>query len=270
MDRKLSTEADRAFHGGAVLRVRTAVGAFPEALARVAKYVLDNPEKVVRGTVVELAAFSRIGEASVVRFCRAIGYGGFRDFKLALAEDLARRGTSDPAGHAETLEGSLDRLARSLVVGIGDTRQAVDMAALRRLALRLAASARIDVYGAGRSGFVATMLAYRLQRLGRVAQAFPNAILAHEVMGRGRSDITAIAISTFGLTTETIQFLAGARSVGAFTVALTGRPLGPLGVEADVVLFAPPVEPPPQGGELTDLVGKLFLIEALGRAIEEL
>ena len=113
------------------------------------------------------------------------------------------------------------------------------------------------------------MLAYRLQRLGLVAQAFPNAILAHEVMGRGRSDGTAIAISTFGLTMETIQFLASAKSVGAFTVAMTGRPHGPLGVQADLILFSPSVDPAPQGGELTDVVGKLFLIEALGRAIEE-
>ena len=56
---------------------------------KVADFVLRNPLAVIRMRIVDLAEKAGVSEPTVVRFCRAVGCGGFQDFKLALAQQLA-------------------------------------------------------------------------------------------------------------------------------------------------------------------------------------
>ena len=73
--------------------MRQAIDEMPEALSRIGKYILDNPERVVRSSLGELAVLAQSGEASVVRFCKHLGYAGYRDLKIALTAELASQRT---------------------------------------------------------------------------------------------------------------------------------------------------------------------------------
>ena len=57
--------------------------------AKVASFVLDNANQVIRMRIVDLASQSGVSEPTVIRFCRAIGFDGFRSFKLQLAQHLS-------------------------------------------------------------------------------------------------------------------------------------------------------------------------------------
>lgn len=46
----------------------------PAAQARVAEVFLDHPEEAIRSPIADLAGRARCGEASVIRFCRTIGF----------------------------------------------------------------------------------------------------------------------------------------------------------------------------------------------------
>jgi DNA-binding MurR/RpiR family transcriptional regulator len=56
----------------------------------VADFVLANAERVMHMSVSEAACDVGVGEATVVRFCRALGYRGYQEFKLRLARAGAR------------------------------------------------------------------------------------------------------------------------------------------------------------------------------------
>ena len=43
-------------------------------------------------TLAELAAEAAVSEPTVVRFCRAVGFRGFREFQITLAQALAAQG----------------------------------------------------------------------------------------------------------------------------------------------------------------------------------
>ena len=81
-DRQHDDATRTPFGKDVILRVRAEIDTMPDALSRIGKYIVDNPEKAVRSSVAELALHSTSGEASVVRFCRHLGYDGFRDLKL--------------------------------------------------------------------------------------------------------------------------------------------------------------------------------------------
>jgi len=56
---------------------------------KVADYVMQQQSAVVQMRIVDLAAAAAVSEPTVVRFCRALGFDGFQDFKLTLAQSVA-------------------------------------------------------------------------------------------------------------------------------------------------------------------------------------
>jgi DNA-binding MurR/RpiR family transcriptional regulator len=246
-----------------LIRIRAAIDDMPEVLSRIGKYVLDNPDKVVRLSLDDVAAFAQSGQASVIRFCRTLGYDGFSDFKISLAADLAESqmtgGNGADGGLAARLAASLTGTARAL-----ETRKVEDLAA------RLRGCRRVDVFGGGISGMVASLLAYRLLRLGIAAQAYQDFLMAHEVMVGLDEHCVAIAISETGVTPVTLQFQHAAKAAGAYTVALSSRAASPLARKADLALLTVPVDPPPVNGDLSAALAKLLVVETLAGAIARL
>ena len=59
--------------------------------SKIAKYVLDNFNETLNYNVSELADKAGVSDASVVRFCKSLGYKGFQDFKISAAQDILPR-----------------------------------------------------------------------------------------------------------------------------------------------------------------------------------
>ena len=55
---------------------------------KIAEYVLNNYDKVLNCNITELAEGAGVSDASVVRFCKSIGYKGYQDFKINAAKDV--------------------------------------------------------------------------------------------------------------------------------------------------------------------------------------
>lgn len=56
---------------------------------KIADYILENPSGMIKATITDLCTLTGIkSEASVVRFYRTLGYAGFKDFKIQLAQEL--------------------------------------------------------------------------------------------------------------------------------------------------------------------------------------
>ena len=250
-----------------LVRLYEALDRLPTALGRIAKYVIEHPEKVVRLSVTEIGEFSGTGEASVVRLCQLLGFSGFRDFKLALAGELARPAAID-RGHAE-VAGELADLHRTMRDAVDAAASGIDAEQIRAVAMLLCAAKRIDLYGAGVSGIIAELLAYRLLRLRLTAQAFRDVNMAHEVANGLDARCVAVAVSESGLTPDTLQFIKAAKSAGASTIAVTNRAGSPVAQCADVVLRVMPGHRP-AADAIVSAPARILLVEAIGRAIASL
>src|SRR5262252_10741216 len=79
---------------GVLVRIRSQLPEFTGALQRVAEQVLADPAAAARATIVELAERSGTSPATVTRFCRALGFEGYADLRLAIA------GETGPAANA--------------------------------------------------------------------------------------------------------------------------------------------------------------------------
>ena len=56
---------------------------------RLAGYILKNQKRVLGMTALEVGREVGMSDASVIRFCRAVGYSGFANLKVQLQKELS-------------------------------------------------------------------------------------------------------------------------------------------------------------------------------------
>ncbi len=153
--------------------------------AQVADLVLDNPRAVLELNVTSLAHSAEVSEATVVRFCRSVGCGGFPDFKLRLAECQARGGTpyvSQDVAPDDSVSALARKIFSSSAAALTAAANALDDAALGDAIARLADAPRILCVGIGASGALAQDAAHKLLRFGANAQPCSDPVLARMLL----------------------------------------------------------------------------------------
>ena len=58
---------------------------------KLADYILEHYDEALNYNVTELADSAGVSDASVVRFCKKLGYKGYQDFKVNAAKDVLPR-----------------------------------------------------------------------------------------------------------------------------------------------------------------------------------
>lgn len=254
---------ERARLSGALSRLRAQMALLTPAQQRAAAYTLEHPREVVYQTVTELAEASGTGVATVMRLCRDIGFGGFQEFKLALAADLAGAPSSPDALPSGTPESLIAQAARACAQALEETGKVLDPRELERALNALAHAPFILLTGQGASGVTALDFAYKLLRLGLNAAATVDPHLAAmraAVLPRGS---VTVGITRSGSTIDTVHVLREARQSGAFVVAITHRARSPVTEYADCTLHTASPEDPLGGGAVASKVGQLLVLEAL-------
>jgi len=69
--------------------IRTQLDSLSKSEKKVALAVLEQPAATVSQNITALAKSAQVSEPTVVRFCRTLGYDGWHEFKLKLAQGLA-------------------------------------------------------------------------------------------------------------------------------------------------------------------------------------
>lgn len=249
--------------------VRAHLTTLPRALQRIGKYILENPDLVIRQTASELGLVTKSGPASVVRFCRAVGFKGLQEFKFALSGDLAAQRfaptTSNPEASASAR--IADALSERVIEGTRETQSLLDPGAVERLADAMVGARRIDIYGAAVSGLVAHHLAFRLLRVGLPANAIVDPTYAAYVASGLSPTSVAIAISESGMTEDVVEMLRRAKVAGATTAVVTHRRDGPIVQYADEVLLTASVDSPITGTKSIIAFTNLVAIEVLASVL---
>ncbi|MEU1270728.1 MurR/RpiR family transcriptional regulator [Streptomyces sp. NPDC005799] len=251
--------------------IRTELPRLAGSLRKVGELILEDPAAVTHCSAAELGRRTGTSQATVTRFCRAIGLDSYQHLLIELAQERGR-GEVSAWGSTEidtdiSPEDSLERVVQ--VVGSADLRaiqqtiDRIDLDALERAAQALARARRIDVYGVGGSGAVAQETETRLFRIGCQVRGWT------EVHGAATSAAlltpadVAIGISHSGATRETLEPLEMARERGATTIAITTDPRSPLARAADIRLISATSETSFRTGSIGGRHSVLMIVDCL-------
>lgn len=53
------------------------------------EYIINNPDEVIYFSIANLAAKCQIGNATIIRLCKKLGFKGYQEFKVALAQEIS-------------------------------------------------------------------------------------------------------------------------------------------------------------------------------------
>ncbi|MEV4820977.1 MurR/RpiR family transcriptional regulator [Micromonospora sp. NPDC049275] len=256
--------------GGLIVHISGLLPSLSPAEQRVARLVVSDPAAAARRTITDLATAAETSEATVIRFCRSVGMDGYPQLRIRLAAEAARRieppdarvvGGDIPPG--ADLAQIIATIAFNDARAVEETAEQLDPAICEQVVEAIAGAGRIDIYGAGASGFVASDFQQKLHRIGRIAFYFPDvhtALTSAALLGRG--DV-AIGISHTGTTSDVIEVLEQARTRGAATVALTNFPRSPVTEVADFVLTTAARETTYRSGATASRLAQLTVVDCL-------
>src|SRR5665647_806416 len=70
-------------------KINTTYSQFRNSEKRIADFIMMNPDQIIYTSIAHLAKQCNVSDTSVIRFCKAMGYNGFQDFKINLTISLA-------------------------------------------------------------------------------------------------------------------------------------------------------------------------------------
>ena len=254
---------------GCLIRLKSAVAAMKPAEQTIAQFVLADPVSIIQMSISELAQKAEVGESTIVRFCRAVGYSGYQEFKLRLAQDVVEPSEfiHEKISFQDRTEDLVAKIFQANLKVVEDTRRSLDPAKIDAAVGLLSNARRIEIYGVSHSYFTALDLKHKLLRLGRIADAYGDGHL--QAMGASAlspGDV-AVGISHSGSTRDVLDALTIAHESGAGVIAITNFSPCPITRIADVTLLTAATDTPLGGEVLTSRIAQLCVIDVLSAAI---
>ena len=245
-------------------RIAASLAELRKSERAVAEWVLARPSEVLQLSIAELAQRVGVSQPTVARFAAALGFSGYKEFKLRLAQSLASGVpfVHQDVGPDDALELVAPKVFDRTVGALINLRNHLDAAQLARAVRILARARRIECYGVGNSGIVALDAQHKLFRFGVPAVAYTDThtmAMAATVLRRGDA---VIAISASGRTTDMLGSVEIALESGAEVIAITagGSPLARL---ASVALYADVPEDPDIYAPMISRLAHLAILDVL-------
>ncbi|MER8372836.1 MurR/RpiR family transcriptional regulator [Mesorhizobium sp. M1406] len=235
----------------------------------IGRYIVDNPDQMLRLSTAALAAEIGRSQSSVVKFSQKLGYASYQELKLAVSEAKARE-WQVPAGmiHGSIEVGDnhqviLKKLIGSKLLSMQRTIVANSERIISRTLELLDGARRIHLVGVGASSLVARDFSYKLMKLGRnVMHDSDSHIQMANVSTLGPDDVL-FALSYSGASIETLRIAELARKRGTMVIAVTGLHDNPLSRVADIRLYTIADEERARSSSITARDAQLTLTDLL-------
>lgn len=209
---------------------------------RIVEAIVADLSGTVECTAQELADAVGVGRASVTRVAQSLGYDGYPQLRVALAQELAL-GRSSPDIEAPddgTALGSLRIAVARFGARLGHTISALTEDTVTEFLRSLDEANRVLVVANGLSSPLGLDLMLRLNSIGRPAEQLFES-LAQQISARQLgAEGVCVVMSGSGANRATLMAMQAAKDGGARVLAITSFARSAVAGLADVVLVVPP------------------------------
>ena len=231
----------------------------------VADYLLQHADEAQYLSISSLARECNVAEATVFRFCRALGFDGYHEMRIALAQANATGTMSSqrelqPGASTETL---FEHASARLFTAINGTQNALSAEAVDKAARMLREAKQVFCFGQGGSMLLANDICARFASLSTKFRTSGDShlqLLTASLMNE--ADVVLFA-SYSGATRDMMETLRTAKAAGAKIILLTHYEDSPGASLADVVLRCGAQESPLDSGSIPIKVAVLYVGEVL-------
>jgi DNA-binding MurR/RpiR family transcriptional regulator len=213
--------------------------------ARLASWLLQQRQQIVDLPISRVAQETGVTETTIVRFCKGIGYSGYRELRLVLVQSVGvakglQLGAGEPS--PEPGDGSMLSLARKVVAINTDvltrTPQLLDEQSLQQAVEALLKGTEVYLVGFGSSTPIALDLYQRLLRLGIRATVCSDPHILTVITTRLEPGAVLFGITYSGQSRDLVDALKAVKGRRATTIVLTSNAGATAARLADVLLIS--------------------------------
>lgn len=221
---------------GLMMRIRFQLPSLPRAERVVAEALLENPEAISGLTLAQLAKETGSSDASIIRFCRRMGFKGYTDFKNAF---ICRRDLNEEDEEKENQDSMMVILKK---VFRGNMQTLTDTLSLATTnydeALNAMVNAKsIHFFGVGDAYAVCQLAHMKITRLGISGSAYSDVTQQLVAAANIRPGDVAFSVSYEGRSRNVVEAMKIAKERGAVTICITKMNKSPLLHYVDIALF---------------------------------
>jgi RpiR family carbohydrate utilization transcriptional regulator len=231
--------------------IRTQLDSLSKSERKVALAVLEHPSRTVSQNITALAKSAQVSEPTVVRFCRTLGYDGWHEFKLKLAQGLALAlpGSANEQPAQDDLAADLvNKICSRSINTLLDLRNNLNPESIQKALDILKRANKIEFYGQGTSGFVAADAQHKFFRSGVPTVAYTDPAIHAIAAALLHEGDAVVVISQRGNNPSLVRSAKLARHGGADVIVLapSGTPLADLAtvlIPIDLIFAIDPYTP---------------------------
>lgn len=241
------------------------IGKLRKSEVRVAEFIPDHAGEVIHFSLNEMAERVGVSEPTVIRFCRALGFSGWQDFKIHLAQAIIPqvRTIHESISESDEPPELIAKVCQANVNAIQETLHVLDYNAVDKAVDALAAAKRIVFHGFGGSAAVAMDAHHKFFRIGTPCEWISDAHMAAMAAAMMKSGDVFLVISHSGASRDIVEVLDVARRAGATTVAIVSHGMSPVSKIADITLRVASFEVGVRFEPMSSRIAQLCIVDIL-------
>lgn len=223
---------------------------------KIADYIFEKKGQIIYLSLNDISKEINVGEATIVRLVKKVGFEGFKDLKLQIAKE-------DYPIIDINYEDYIDNIQANINETISNTKSLINRRQLDRAILAMSKAERLFLYGVGDSGIATLELQDKLLRFGKTAIAYTDPHFQIINAGILTNRDVVIAVSLSGKTKDIIDSLEVAKKNKVKIISITNHILSPVAKLSDYVLLSAGRETLLDGGSLVSKMSQLYVIDIL-------
>ena len=231
----------------------------------VADYLVQHAAEAQYLSISSLARECKVAEATVFRFCRALGFEGYHEMRIALAQAnatgvLVNQQAPSPDADTTTL---CEHASALFMTAINGTQNALSTEAVDEAVHLMQEARQVFCLGQGGSMLLANDICARFASLSTKFRTSGDSHLQLLTASLMNEADVVLFVSYSGATRDMMETLRTAKAAGAKIILLTHYEDSPGASLADVVLRCGAQESPLDSGSIPIKVAVLYVGEVL-------
>jgi DNA-binding MurR/RpiR family transcriptional regulator len=220
------------------MNIRTQYEEMGPSERRIADLLTSEPNSILPLSVTEFAQKANCGSATLVRFSHRLGLNGYRELKLAVAQEMATLSRpEEQISPNDTCYAMFTKRLYNIMETLQKTRFSLKPESINLAAKKIMGAKRVVIFGLGNSASIAQDAQHKFLRVGLNAAACSDNHLQTIIASHLNKDCVAIGISHSGRSSDIVEALKISRICGATTICVTNNETSPITEVADICLF---------------------------------
>ena len=188
----------------------------------VAEFVLKDPKSIIMMKTAEASDEMGISEPTLIRFCKAIGFSGFQEFKINLSQQLAADDyfVMYEINEDDSIHELCEKVFDTTISEILNVRSQIDQTILENSIETLVNAKRVEFYAFGGSAPVAMDGQHKFFRLKISSSYISDPHLQFMSANSLEKDDVVVAISQSGTTSALIDSVKIVRKNGVKVIGI--------------------------------------------------